>query len=675
MVDLSRALLQRHRRIMRRTVAGVVLAACVLVYAQVQQALDAEKANLAERARDRAAALEATLHGSSDGVKAMQGVAHLLYRTLPEAAAPSPLLRALLASAVDSAANLDSPPPPWTTADIGNLTGDVGAPDASLARELEMVLSLNSIFMAIEASGSSVVSVHYTSERDFTSVFPWRPSQHVRFSPALKSREYFVRGRPEANPGRTPYWTDAYRDDAGAATMVTVAAPISEGDVFRGTVALDIGLDELNGFVRDWRSALGELVLANASGQVLAHSSVALSGDRPVPTLGDVLPAGFRADAEAALARAAARPSFRHSHYVAVFALENAPFRLFLVVPWTGLVAAALQDGLATIAVLAAGLGLTLLVATRVVRREFVGPAQRLVRFIEDQGAGPAAAAPAIHPAWRPWFEKVRQVFEAHAQLVAMRQELDVARRVQEYILPAHLPDRPGLRIAARMIPAKEIGGDFYDCFWLDERRIGLVVGDASGKGMPAALFVAAARTALRAAAPSASGPDRCLETANELLSQGNDTAMFVTMFYGVLDTETGEVVYANGGHNPPCVIAPDGTVSELPGMEGMALGVMAGMEYGLGSASLAAGSTLVLYTDGVTEAFDPAGGAFTEARLVATLAGRQDATAEALVASVLEAVETFVDGAPQADDITCLAARFEPPVGDADAGPAGGSA
>jgi sigma-B regulation protein RsbU (phosphoserine phosphatase) len=186
------------------------------------------------------------------------------------------------------------------------------------------------------------------------------------------------------------------------------------------------------------------------------------------------------------------------------------------------------------------------------------------------------------------------------------------------------------------------------------------VIADVSGKGVPAALFMAVARTLLRATAPAAVRPGACLTLTNNLLSQDNEATMFVTLFYGIIDMETHELTYANGGHNPPLILGPSGEIKTLPRTGGMALGVMEDIPYHEHTITLEPGSLLLLYTDGVTEAFSPANEEFTETRLIATLAACRNLPVEETLERIVTAVTGFADTAPQSDDITCLAVRYD---------------
>lgn len=662
-VDLSQNLFRRYNRIMGRVLIGIFLVAATLLYLQVDRNLAATKEMLTQRVQENAIALEAILERTTNGVRTLQYAAQQRYRTNPPTSEPSLLLSSLLASAREGMMRLDAPPPPWTLRDLGNLTGKAEPRDPSRLREIEMALSLNPMLAAIRANNTNTAWAYYSSARNFINIYPWVSSSTFAFDPSLYEKEFFRLGLPEANPARTPFWTAPYVDDAGLGLMITAAAPVYEGDVFRGTVAIDLTLEDLNRFVGKAQPRLGTLLIAGSNGTLLAQDGLSARDAQSVPRLESALPEPLRADAEALLTEAEGGFTVRAGYYVLSQTLPQHDFRLVLLVPRPAMLLDALHNGLIAAVSLITGLMLMLGVATWLTRREFIGPADRLVRYIGEESRGAAAAIPNVPSAWQPWFETIRRVFNAHTQLVSIQQELDVARRMQQSIVPTRFPSRRDVQIFARMLPAKEVGGDFYDYFWLDDRRVGVVIADVSGKGVPAALFMAVSRTLLRATAPGAATPGECLALANDLLSQDNDATMFVTLFYGILDLDSGRLDYANGGHNPPCVLTPDGAVSRLPRTSGMALGVLEGTSFGEGCVTLQPGSTLLLYTDGVTEAFNLQSEEFTEKRLIATLAGRHGTMPQALVDVVVEAVESFAAGAPQADDLTCLAIRFAAPM------------
>ncbi len=255
--------------------------------------------------------------------------------------------------------------------------------------------------------------------------------------------------------------------------------------------------------------------------------------------------------------------------------------------------------------------------------------------------------------------EMWRSALESRDKLVVLQNELNLASRMQQSILPTSFPDTGRFQVFASMEAARDVGGDFYDLLPLEGGRIGLAVADVSGKGIPAAMFMMSSRTLLRGAAIGHSRPSKILEEVNQLLCQNNDTAMFVTLFLAVLDPSSGELVYANGGHNPPVVFRAGGSRELLPSTDGIALGIVPDAEFAESSIALSPGDTAVLYSDGVTEAENEAGEQFELDRLYDVFAAAPPADARTAVDAIMKAVNAFADGAPQFDDITCLTLRY----------------
>ena len=253
----------------------------------------------------------------------------------------------------------------------------------------------------------------------------------------------------------------------------------------------------------------------------------------------------------------------------------------------------------------------------------------------------------------------VREALSNRDQLVALSHELDVARDMQASVLPRSFPSTNRYNTHGLMVPAKEVGGDFYDFFKLGENRIGVAIGDVSGKGIAAALFMMACRTLLRSRALEGGTPDLCLGYVNNQLSEDNDNCTFVTLFYGVLDTESGVLHYCNGGHNPPRVVHGDGQVVAVPTTHDIALGVLPGHEFHQDTLQLQAGDALFLYTDGVTEAEGPEFAEFGEERLDALLARIDKAECKEVTSRVLDHVREFAGENSQSDDITCVVLRY----------------
>jgi sigma-B regulation protein RsbU (phosphoserine phosphatase) len=255
---------------------------------------------------------------------------------------------------------------------------------------------------------------------------------------------------------------------------------------------------------------------------------------------------------------------------------------------------------------------------------------------------------------------ELREALKAKTAFIALQQELEIARELQLAILPKVSTDTEEFAAFAVMTPAKEVGGDFYDFFQLSPRKVGMVVADVSGKGVPAALFMAVSRTLLKATASFKMAPGDCLRKLNDLLVEGNEKSLFVTVFYGILDLDTGVLTYANGGHNPPMLLSHDGEVTPLEGTGGIVLALEPGLDYEERTVAMRPGETLVMYTDGVTEAMNRDTVMFGEALLaekVRLLAGR---SAQDITGDIIAAVHEFSAGCPQTDDITCFAFHFK---------------
>lgn len=255
---------------------------------------------------------------------------------------------------------------------------------------------------------------------------------------------------------------------------------------------------------------------------------------------------------------------------------------------------------------------------------------------------------------------ELRQALEHQATLAGLRQELQIARDMQQSILPRPLPAMRGVDITALMVPAREVGGDFYDYFMIDEHHFALVIADVSGKGIPAAFFMAITRTLLKSNALFLREASQVITRLNEQLCAGNEQAMFVTAVFAVLDMRSGMLDFVNAGHTAPMLRDRQGGVRVLPRAENPALGVLEGHQFLQRRVRMQAGDTLLLYTDGMTEAADPAGRLFGEERLMDAVRVH-DPACEDLTQALLRRVRAFEAGCAQADDVACVAVRYEP--------------
>ena len=259
--------------------------------------------------------------------------------------------------------------------------------------------------------------------------------------------------------------------------------------------------------------------------------------------------------------------------------------------------------------------------------------------------------------------EFVRKSQQEHTQLVSIKSDLAVAGEIQQAILPQRFPPIEEMAdmvdLFATMTPAKEVGGDFFDFFKIDEKRLGFVIADVSGKGVPASIFMAVSRTLLRATGMRGIDTNECLNYVNNMLCHESIDSMFVTVFYGIYNTDTGLVEYTNAGHNPPYVVRADGTVDALPMSENIVAGMFDDFTFTQSTLQLDKGDMLVLFTDGVTEAFNTSGEMFDEKGLETTLENKgAGKSSHDICQEILKDVNDFSGKEPQSDDITLMAIR-----------------
>ena len=259
--------------------------------------------------------------------------------------------------------------------------------------------------------------------------------------------------------------------------------------------------------------------------------------------------------------------------------------------------------------------------------------------------------------------QKQKELTESSARIGA---ELDMASNIQNSMLPnlfPAFPERKEFEIYASMNPAKEVGGDFYDFFLIDDDHLCMVIADVSGKGVPAALFMMASKIILANNAKSGKSPAQILEDTNNTICSNNENNMFVTVWLGILEISTGKVIAANAGHEYPAIMSPDGTFSLFKDKHGLVVGGMEGVKYKEYEVQLEPGSKIFVYTDGVPEATNHDEELFGVERMVRALNINSKDTAKELLGNMRHAVDGFVQQAPQFDDLTMLCLEYKGPV------------
>jgi serine phosphatase RsbU (regulator of sigma subunit) len=287
------------------------------------------------------------------------------------------------------------------------------------------------------------------------------------------------------------------------------------------------------------------------------------------------------------------------------------------------------------------------------IKKTFASEVARLLDVIREQNESRQRELEAQVQA------RTAELAEKNEQLRAashrVQEELNLARAMQLAILPQHFPDDANWSVAATMNPARELSGDFYDCFSLADGRYGVLVADVSGKGVGAAFFMAVSRTVLLDLATAGGSPAEVFARANDLLCERNPMDLFVTALYAIFDPRDGRLVYSSAGHPSPLLRHATGSVESLDCPTDVALGVMAGMSYSDSHAQVERGDTLLLYTDGVTEAFSKQWEIYGEQRLRDWFARTSTESARELLTDLVRDVAVFVGEAEASDDLTCL--------------------
>ncbi len=265
--------------------------------------------------------------------------------------------------------------------------------------------------------------------------------------------------------------------------------------------------------------------------------------------------------------------------------------------------------------------------------------------------------------------DQLSRVFERRQMEEVMRQqkermeiELNFAREIQLNMLPLifpAFPNRTEVAVHAALESAREVGGDFYDFYFLDDDHLCFVIGDVAGKGAPGALMMAVSKTLIKSRAADDNEPASILTHVNDELSQDNKSSMFVTVFLGIINVKTGELVYTNAGHNPPYIRRGDGSLQKVDAFHGPVIGAMPGLPYDQDRATLQPDDAILLYTDGVTEAFNEQEQLFSESRLEDFLENKDLDSAKSIVTGTIDEVNLFAGEAEQSDDITLLAVQY----------------
>lgn len=489
---------------------------------------------------------------------------------------------------------------------------------------------------------------------------------------------------------QSPVWIDPYFDEGGGGIVMTTYArpffergPVGAQAKVRGVITADVSLEwlaKLVGSIQAGRT--GYCFIISDTGTFVTHprpewimweSMFSLAEERHLPVLRS---SGLAMIREEAGFTDIGPALTGEDAFLAYARIPSPGWSLGAVFPKKELLAEV--DSLYRTTVLLAAGGLVfLLVVSLLVARSISQPLRRMAAATGKVAHGDLDIdLPDVHrkdevgqlaKCFVGMTQDLKKYINDLTIMTAAKQriesELAIAAEIQRSMLPAvfpPFPDRDEFDIYAVMRPAKEVGGDFYDFFLLDDNHLCVVIGDVSGKGVPAALFMAVTKYLVEAAVGTGDSPDGVLERVNHHLAQDNESCMFVTIFLGILDLKTGEFLYANAGHNPPLVWDYEHEPNFLKPPGGPVSGLMDDAVFNMDRLTLTPGTVLLAYTDGVTEAFDAAGVAFSDDRLLEVSVRVRERTVKDITKTLLEEIDSFCKDAPQADDITIVALRFE---------------
>ena len=593
------------------------------------------------------------------------------------------------------------------------LIADVDAPEGN--RRIDVLL-IQSMANSPVALGASVVLEPGPTTGDlpigryvYRAQPPAAPSRSPRRRSARGSRGPAGRTMPGPRPGREPPlrrgdladiadsfhrgqwylqakagapagWLEPARERIAAGrAVVRYVVPIRSDGTFRGALALDLDVERLQQYAAETRVEGGYCLLIGPSGMLIAHPQRELALRESLESLAvrQHTP-GLEALAEKVQAGESGTIELDDFHtylpsWVAYAPISSVGWSFAAAVPEEQILAPVRQWFRRGMAIMLGGLAViiacVLLVSIRITR-----PIAHLARAVRDLAGGNLRAhargvrshdelgefARAFNGMVRALRKHVNALTHETAARKAVESEIRVGRQIQQSLLPHSFPPfphRPEFDLHAVIVPARQVAGDFFDFFFVRDDVLAFVIADVSGKGVPAALFMAVTRTVLRNQAIGGDGPAEVLNRANRAIADENDEMMFVTVFFGHYHTRTGQLVYANAGHNPPCIAAADGRVRRLDGSTGPILGVFPEKGYTERTAEMDPGDSLVLYTDGVTEALDESDRPFHLDRLEQIVANSAAATPEEICGLVVRTVEEHRTHHRQ-DDVTLLVLR-----------------
>ncbi len=579
---------------------------------------------------------------------------------------------------------------------------DIGGIDYLLAPgatttddEIMLSGSLEEIFVPVLANEPNLTWIYIGTASGLFRLYPWTDGLPAEYDP--RTRQWYLRAQGSGETG----WTELYVDAGTGDLAVTCSRPVYDSkNSFIGVVAADVTLKTLNERIINTRvGEMGYAFLIDEGGRIIAHPALSLNGQQwdDAYVTENLLESGnedMRSIAAAMVASEAgiARAELDTEVYVAYAPINCTGWSIGIVMPVEEIIAPALATGQqitvaieearndidaqltkvqSVFAIIVAGIILLVVVLAVWLARTISRPILFLTEAVRNMGSGDLDGKVAVTSSdevgmLAASFNKMAgdlkqymaELGESTAQNARMKKEMEIGFDIQRTFLPESAPKVKGFEIAASNTPALEVGGDFYDFIALGPDRMGLVIADVSGKGVPAALFMAMSRTLMRANAMGNPTVSEAISRANNMIAEEDRANMFVTLFYGVLNLQEKTMTYVNAGHNPPMVLGDGEHDLVMLAARGMALGVMQDIPLEEKEIQLRKGDVLLLYTDGVTEAVNRENEQFGEERLSSILEENRTLAADDIIEIIKKEVDKFADGQAQFDDVTLMVVK-----------------
>jgi phosphoserine phosphatase RsbU/P len=529
----------------------------------------------------------------------------------------------------------------------------------------------------------------FLKDRDDFAVYFYRPGNYIGIKYLDKHYNYFMWDWyqiPRETNGAA--WIEPYFGEAGEIIMVSYSVPFYkkvDGERrFVGVITVDLSLErltEIMSSVKVLKTGYGFLVSQN--GTFVAHPVKKLIMNETIFSVAEALndPSLRELGRDMIHGRSGFVPveniGVRKGRFWMYFTpIPSNGWSLGIIFPAEELAADVL--GLNNVVIALGIVGVALLsLMTLVIARSMTSPLRAIAKATSGIAEGnldialpPAKSADEVGRLTESFGhmqsslkDHIKKLTAATAERERMESELRIASEIQMSILPRSsltLAGTEAFELHALIRPAREVGGDFYDYFNLEDGRVCFVMADVSGKGIPAALFMAVTKTLIKGRAITSGKPARILQSVNDEVAAENDQNMFVTVFCGIMDLQSGRVVYSNGGHNPPVLLKRGGEAAYVREPVSLLVGIIADTPYAEGEITLGPGDCLFLYTDGVVEAQNTAGEFFGDDRLLALLQRAPEQDPEGLSNLVLSEVRAFSGEAEQSDDITMMAIRWK---------------